>query len=116
MCRSKCKGGLGFKDLRAMNLALLGKQCWRLATNSSSLFYKVFKGKYFRLGKILLAELESNPSWACRSILEERKVTEKGLRWRMGNGNSIKIYEDPRLPTEYPFSVIDDGSWNENLI
>ena len=47
MCRPKKEGGLGYKDLRAMKLALLARQCWRLATHKHSLFYKVFKGKYF---------------------------------------------------------------------
>lgn len=62
MCRNKNEGGLVLKYLRAMNLALLAKQYWMLALESSSLFYKVFKGKYFRFGDILSAELGSNPS------------------------------------------------------
>ena len=38
MCMPKDSGGLGFRDLRSFNLALLTKQGWRLQTNSSSLF------------------------------------------------------------------------------
>ena len=54
MCRRKSEDRLGFKDLKVMNLALLGKQCWRLVTQQNSLFYKVFKGKYFRSGTFFL--------------------------------------------------------------
>ena len=61
---SKAEGGLGFKDLKAMNLALFAKQCWRLLASQNSLFYKVFRGKYFKFGDVLTAEIESNPSWA----------------------------------------------------
>lgn len=44
---TKVAGGLGFRDLEAFNLALLGKQVWRLITKPNLLMSKVLKGKYF---------------------------------------------------------------------
>lgn len=47
MCQPKETGGMGFRDLKSFNKALLAKQGWRLQTNTQSLFSRVFKAKYF---------------------------------------------------------------------
>ncbi|XP_015972358.1 uncharacterized protein LOC107495706 [Arachis duranensis] len=105
MSRPKKEGGLGFKDLRAQNLALLAKQCWKLATQPQSLLSKIFKGKYYRYSNIMRAETGNQPSWGWRSLLEGRKVLEKGICWRVGNGNSIRVSQDPWVATSQSFLV-----------
>ena len=76
MSRIKEEGGMGFKDLKAFNLAMLEKQGWRIMTKPNSLFYKVFKSKYFRLTSFLGAKPGLRPSWTWQSLLEGRKVLE----------------------------------------
>ncbi|MED6111095.1 hypothetical protein PIB30_117917 [Stylosanthes scabra] len=95
-CRPKEQGGLNFKDLKAFLLAMLAKQGWRLLTRLHSLVYKVYCSKYFRNSTFLQVELghKSQPILGWRSILEGRKVLEKGLLWKLGNGLSVRIKKD----------------------
>jgi hypothetical protein len=63
MTISKDKWGLNFLDLEGFNLAMLGKQGWKLITNSSSLFTRVLKAKYFPISGFLEAKIGHSPSY-----------------------------------------------------
>ncbi|XP_025640980.1 uncharacterized protein [Arachis hypogaea] len=78
MTRPKSEGGLGVKDLRAHDLALLGKQCWRLIPQPNSLLARILKGGYYRYGDLLSVDKGVLPSWGWQSLLQGRSVVEKG--------------------------------------
>ena len=69
MCLSKSKGGMGFKNLHAYNLAMLVKQGWRLIVNLNSLIARLYKALYFSTGNFLSADLGDAPSFSWRSII-----------------------------------------------
>ena len=69
LCTRKSKGGMGFKDLRAFNLALLAKQGWRILRKPNSLLHSVFKAKYSAMVSFMEAQLGRNPSYVWRSIV-----------------------------------------------
>lgn len=93
----KGKGGLGFRDLEAFNLALLAKQVWRLLVGDDSLFYKVFKAKYFPNSSFLKAKHKTKASWTWQSIWASRVMVEKGWRWVVATGSQVDIWKDPWL-------------------
>ena len=99
MCKSKGEGSMGFKDLVMFNDAFLAKQVWQLLHNENSLFYRVFKAKFFLDYSILEAPNSAKRSYTWRSILKGREVLKKGGRWRVGNGKDISIWSDAWLPS-----------------
>ena len=91
MCEPKAEGGMGFKELSLFNDALLAKKPWRLLHNKDSLFYRVFKSKFFPNCSIMEAKEGHGGLYAWRSILVGREVIRRGAKWRVGNGESIKL-------------------------
>lgn len=99
MCEPKSEGGMGFKELPLFNDALLAKQTWTLLHNKNSLFYNVFKSKFFPDCSIMEAKKSHGSSYAWRSILIGRKVIQQGAKWRVRNGELIKHWGDNWLPS-----------------
>ncbi|KAK9665474.1 hypothetical protein RND81_14G114300 [Saponaria officinalis] len=106
LCKPKCLGGLGFRDYRNFNMALLGKQAWRLITEERSLMVRTLRGKYFSNSSFMDANLGNKPSYTWRGIWEAREVALKGCRRRIGDGVSTRIWKDPWIPSTQTGRVI----------
>ena len=98
LTRSKKRGGLGFRDLHLFNLAMLSRQAWRLITIPDTLCAQVLKARYFSRSDILHCVPRTRISYTWRSILRGAELLKDGLIWRIGNGENVKIWEDPWLP------------------
>ena len=65
---------MGFRDIKAFNLAMLAKQCWRLIHNIHTLFYQLYKSRYIPTYSFMEADLGNNPSYVWRSLLAAREM------------------------------------------
>ena len=97
---------MGFRDIAMFNDSLLAKQAWRLLKNPESLFYKVFKARFFPNCTILEAKHTSGGSHAWNSILHGRYILLRGCRWRIGNGKAVSIWQHHWLPRKHPPQVL----------
>lgn len=47
VCKPKRLGGMGFKNTRKFNEALLAKLAWRMITEHNNLCWRILRAKYF---------------------------------------------------------------------
>jgi hypothetical protein len=128
MLRPKDYGGVGFRDMRLFNQALLARQAWRLIQYPDTLCARILKAKYYPNGVLLDTVFSGNGSSTWHAIEYGLELLKKGVVWRVGNGANIRIWRDPWIPREtsrYPRSnqgrcryrwvadfLLPDGTWN----
>ncbi|XP_019151915.1 PREDICTED: uncharacterized protein LOC109148635 [Ipomoea nil] len=100
LCVPKRYGGLGFKDLRSFNLAMLGKQAWRFLTNPTSLAARIYKARYYPTTSFIDAKIWNCPNYCWRSIMAAHEIVCSGVRRRIGNGGKTLIWGHPWLPDD----------------
>jgi ribonuclease HI len=94
----KSSGGMGFRDFQLFNQAMLAKQGWRLMISPNSLCARVIKGKYFHNCDFMSATRKRNSSHIWNAILFGREALKRGLIKRVGDGTSIRVWDDPWIP------------------
>ncbi|KAL6546504.1 hypothetical protein OROMI_022225 [Orobanche minor] len=90
---------------------MLATQGWRIIQNESSLLARIFKARYFPNKDFLQASVGYNPSYTWRSIVAGRDLLMKGTIWRVGNFSRIRIWDEPWLPGEKDFHLVEQ--WKE---
>ncbi|GKV51347.1 hypothetical protein SLEP1_g58014 [Rubroshorea leprosula] len=104
VCKNKALGGLGVKDLRKFNLALLGKWWSRLASGEEGLLYNIINHKY---GSLESRWCEWVREYSQKSSLWWRNVCRinqldtnnegwlvEGFKLKLGEGNSVMFWRD----------------------
>ena len=78
MTRTKGQGGMGFKDMRIFNQALLARQTWRLLQAPKSLCARVLKARYYPQGNLLDTVFTGQPSSTWTAIAHGLELLKKG--------------------------------------
>ncbi|KAK1593032.1 hypothetical protein Q3G72_034794 [Acer saccharum] len=91
LCKDRYEWGIGFRELGAFNQSLLAKQCWRIIQLLNSLVNRILKGCYFQDSSFLNAKCGKSGSFLWNSLMWGREIIEKGSRWRIGGGQTVRI-------------------------
>ncbi|KAH9754586.1 reverse transcriptase domain-containing protein [Citrus sinensis] len=98
MCKPKSVGGIGFKKIHDFNIAMLGKQCWKLMTDPHSLVARILKARYYPRSSFTDASVGFNPSYTWRSLMAAKNFVVNGSRIQIGDGQQVQLSKDPWLP------------------
>ncbi|PNX78255.1 ribonuclease H [Trifolium pratense] len=103
VCRPKSCGGLGVRDIRAVNISLLTKWRWRLLSNDLCMWKEVIRGKYGDavIGRVALGEdckpWFSSTWWrdicSIGTNLETNWFLDEVVK-KMGNGAQTSFWKD----------------------
>ncbi|KAK7275172.1 hypothetical protein RIF29_16281 [Crotalaria pallida] len=92
-------GGLGFRNLKAVNEAYMMKLAWSLISKPDVLWAKVLSSKYKVNNALQVSpSTNSNVSSLWRGISRAFPKVREGLMWNMANGGTIKFWKDHWLP------------------
>ncbi|GLU18032.1 hypothetical protein SLE2022_343540 [Rubroshorea leprosula] len=132
VCKSKDKGGLGVRDLRKFNLALMGKWWGRLAKGDEGLWMKIISAKYLKVGKHWMDWIKDNNGGGSlwwRDVCRLNRVNEESVGWlsegfrmNIGDGKSASFWWDSwgregclanKFPRLYLLSIGKENSCNQ---
>ena len=99
--KSKGDGGLGFRDLKLFNQALLARQAWRLVDRPDALCARVLKAKYFPNGNLMDTTFPCDQSQTWKAIVHGLELLKKGVLWRIGSGEHVRIWRDTWIPRSW---------------
>ncbi|KAL4364166.1 hypothetical protein GQ457_04G020170 [Hibiscus cannabinus] len=94
VCLPKSAGGIGFKDLHLFNIALLGKQIWRLLLSPDSLLCRTLRAKYFPDGDIFSASAPARSSFAWKGLHRAMLRLRDGFFWTLGINSQVRLFRD----------------------
>ena len=91
-------GGLGISSTRHKNNAILMNQAWRLYSNPTSLWAQVIKAKYFPHTTLFTSHRTSRESHIWTALSLGANLLLRGMRWVVGDGQTIRSWKDHWLP------------------
>ena len=90
--------GLGISFTRHRNQAILMNQAWRLYSNPTSIWARVLQAKYFSHASVFTSPRTTRGSYIWTALSLGAELLLKGMRWVVGDGWTIRIWQDHWLP------------------
>ena len=87
-------GGLGIFQMKHRNSALLAKLCWRIATDKDKPWAQILIKKYLTPSRLSHRGKHRPCSKIWAGCKKGGVIFNKGIRWKIHNGNSVGFWND----------------------
>ncbi|CAI9108429.1 OLC1v1008013C1 [Oldenlandia corymbosa var. corymbosa] len=134
--QSKNRGGLGLRKLCDVNASFFLKHAWGLLSDEGGYWQQILRAKYEIQSSEILASIDRpNCSLLWKHIANAWPIILAGIRWTVGNGETIRFWSDIWLNHNTPLALqsripltdddlqkklnlfMDDcGNWNWNIL
>lgn len=94
VCMPKKEGGLGIKNLRTWNIALLTKHVWKIISGHNSLWVKWVKEYHVKDRNFWDIMNKNNMSWTWKRFLNIRQFIRKHIFYEVGIGDKVSAWHD----------------------
>lgn len=109
ICTPKEIGGLGVRRLVDVNKALLTKLAWEVNIEGGKTWTQLIRAKYLRSRRLLNSNLtRQSYSWFWGGIKGCLDTLRKGYCFQIGKSSTIRIRDDPWLPSIPGFQIPED--------
>jgi hypothetical protein len=88
----KCRGGMGFRDMKQFNQTLLARQAWWLIQFPDSLCSRLLKAKCFPNSELVDTAFPTDTSPTWKPIEHGLELVKKGIISRIGSGARVQIW------------------------
>ncbi|KAA3489594.1 reverse transcriptase [Gossypium australe] len=134
ICQPRSHGGLGFRRLQDHNNSFLMKLCFNLVSRKDALWVRVLRSKYGWKSQLPVSIQKSHCYHIWRSLSKVWPLVYENLMWSVGDGTTIRGWEDIWIPDVGPLVnhvpahanlnldstlkdwVLQDGSWNVDMM
>ena len=114
ICMPKAAGGIDFRDLHHFNIALLGKEIWRLICEPDNLLSQVYKCKYYPTGSVLESSHNRKSSFAWKGISIAISKLRDGFFKHPGISSQVQIHFD-KWGGSQPVNLYGDYEVNDEV-
>ncbi|KAL0439844.1 UNVERIFIED_CONTAM: hypothetical protein Slati_2467400 [Sesamum latifolium] len=131
VCRPIEEGGLGIRDLLALNRGLMSRHLWRIISGDRSSLWVDWISHYRLQEHSVWAVSDRSGSWGWRKLVRLRAVIRLFIEYRIDSGSSFLLWHDPwhelgplitrfplgprhssTLPMAHLGQVIVEGAWS----